>query len=228
MLRAGLWHWKGNLAGATRTPPRSAPDFGAILIALAVWQLWTGNFIGAMWWFLLGLFLRGAADSSYRQLVIRKTLAGEPVRRFMNTSPVTVAPHLSVEDLVEEYIYKKHYKMFPVVAEGSQRLAGCVTTSDVKKIPRDEWRQHSIQEVLHPCSPENTIGPDTDAVQALAQINKSGQSRLMVVDRDHLVGVVALKDLIGFLAAKLELEGREGVLPPGSFPRHHPLTHGRG
>ena len=227
MLRAGLWHWKGNLTAATRTASSIGSGFGAVLIALAVWQLWIGNFIGAMWWFLLGLFLRNAAESSYRQLIIRNTLEGEPVSRFMNTSPVTVPPNLSVEDLVEGYIYKNHFKMFPVVAAGSHKLAGCVTTSDVKKVPRDEWRRHSIQEVLHPCSPENTIGPDTDAVRALAQINKSGQSRLMVVDHDQLVGVVALKDLVGFLASKLELEG-EGGFPRGSFPPHHPLTSGRG
>jgi hypothetical protein len=41
----------------------------------------------------------------------------------------------------------------------------------------------------------------------LAQITKSGQSRLMVLDRGHLLGTIALKDLIGFLGAKLDIEG---------------------
>jgi Zn-dependent protease/predicted transcriptional regulator len=227
MLRAGLWRWKGDLPRATRTAASIGSGFGVVLIVLAVWQLWIGNFIGAMWWFLLGMFLRAAAESSYRQLIIRSTLEGEPVSRFMNTHPVTVPPNLSLEDLVEGFIYKTHFKMYPVVAVGSQRLAGCVTTSDVKGVPRDEWRQHSIQEVLHPCSPENTIGPATDAVEALAQINKSGQSRLMVVEGDHLVGVVALKDLIGFLATKLDLEGGAGTPPAGLLPRHDALINGR-
>ncbi len=207
VLRSALWRWKGNLGRATQIASGIGSGFGILLIVLAVWQLLAGNFIGAMWWFLLGLFLRGAAESSYRQLLIRRALEGEPVRRFMKTDPVTVPPDLSIEDLVEGYIYRKHFKMFPVVATGSEKLAGCVTTSGVKRVPREEWNQHSVREVLQPCSPENTIGPDTDAVKALAQISRSGQSRLMVVDRGHLLGVIALKDLIGFLATKLDIEG---------------------
>ncbi len=207
VLRSALWHWKGNLASATRIASRIGSGFGIVLIVLAVWQLLAGNFIGAMWWFLLGLFLRGAAETSYRQLVVRRVLEGEPVRRFMKTDPVTVPPTLSIEDLVEGYIYTKHFKMFPVVQEGSENLAGCVTIKGVKSVPREEWNRHSVQEVLQPCSPDNTISPDADAVKALAKISKSGQSRLMVVDHNRLLGVIALKDLMGFLATKLDLEG---------------------
>ena len=219
VLRSALWHWKGDLPGATRIASAIGSGFGMVLIILAVWQLFVGSFINAMWYFLLGLFLRNAAEQSYRQLVVRKTLEGEPVRRFMNANPVTVSPDLSIEDLVENYIYTKHFKMFPVVAD-SQRLAGCVTTSAVKSVPRAEWRSHSVREVLQPCTPQNTIGPDADAVQALAQLGKTGQSRLMVVDRDRLLGVLALKDLMGFLTAKLDLEDTS---LPGPFPHPHPL-----
>ena len=207
MLRSALWYWRGNLSSATRIASSIGSGFGILLMVLAVWQLFAGNFIGAMWWFLIGLFLRGAAESSYRQLMMRQALEGEPVRRLMNSDPVTVTPETSIENLVEDYIYKRHFKMFPVVAPGSERLAGCVTTSDVKKIPRGEWPMHRVQEVLHPCSEDNTVSPDTDAVKAFAKISKSGQSRLMVVDHERLVGVISLKDLMAYLAAKLDLEG---------------------
>jgi CBS domain-containing protein len=104
--------------------------------------------------------------------------------------------------------------MFPVL-NASEKLAGCVTTSQVKAYPRDEWNRHSIQEVLKPCSPDNTVGPDADAVKALAKMNSSGQSRLMVAEGDRLVGVIALKDLLGLLAAKVDLEGQ-------NFTNHSP------
>ena len=207
MLRSVLWYRKGNLHSATRIASGIGSGFGVLLIVLAVWQLFAGNFIAGMWYFLLGLFLRNAAASSYRQLVVREALAGEPVRRFMKTDPVTVPPDLSIEDLVEGYIYKQHHKMFPVVLAGSDKLAGCVTTNGVKTVPREEWNRHSVREVLQPCSEENTISPEMDAVKALAQISRSGLSRLMVVDKDRLVGVLSLKDLVGFLATKLDLEG---------------------
>jgi CBS domain-containing protein len=56
-----------------------------------------------------------------------------------------------------------------------------------------EWNRHSVQEVLQPRSPDNTICPDLDAMKVLAKMNSSGQSRLMVADGDQLVGVIVLR-----------------------------------
>jgi Zn-dependent protease/predicted transcriptional regulator len=206
ILRSAVWGRTGDLRRATRVAVSLGSGFGFLLILFAVWQLFAGNFIGAMWYFLIGLFLRGAAQASYQQLMIRMALEGEPVRRFMNAHPVAVPAHISIEELVNDYIYRYHHKMFPVL-NASEKLAGCVTTSQVKAFPRDEWNRHSVQEVLQPCSPENTVTPDVDAVKALSKMNTSGLSRLMVTEGDRLVGVIALKDLLGLLAAKVDLEG---------------------
>jgi Zn-dependent protease/predicted transcriptional regulator len=206
VLRSALWHWKGDVRGATRTAASVGSGFGMLLILFAVWQWFVGNFVGAMWYFLIGLFLRGAAHASYQQLMIRMALEGEPVRRFMNEHPISVPAHISLDDLVNDYVYHYHHKMFPVL-NASEKLVGCVTTSQVKAYPRDEWSRHSIQEVLQPCSPNNTVTPDVDAVKALSKMSNSGQSRLMVAEGDRLVGIIAQKDLRGLLAAKVDLEG---------------------
>lgn len=51
------------------------------------------------------------------------------------------------------------------------------------------------------------MSPDADAVQVLAQMNRNGRSRLMVVEQGELRGLVTLKDLMNFIALKMELEG---------------------
>lgn len=204
ILRSILWGWKSNLRWATRISSQIGSGFGILLIILGVFQFLTGNFIGGMWSFLIGMFLQRAANMSYQQLVIRKALEGEPVRRFMNPDPVTVPPSISVEQLVEDYIYKFHFKMFPIVDSG--RLVGCVTTKQVKEIPREEWRQKNVREIAISCSPQSTIDPKTDAIKALSIMNRTGASRLMVTEGDRLVGVVSLKDMLGFLSLKVELE----------------------
>jgi predicted transcriptional regulator len=81
------------------------------------------------------MFLRGAAQMSYQQLLLRRALEGEPVGRFMKKDPVTVASSLTVQQLVDEYIYVYHFKMFPVVDSG--RLVGCVTTKEMKALARE-------------------------------------------------------------------------------------------
>lgn len=53
-----------------------------------------------------------------------------------------------------------------------------------------------------------TVTAGTDAVDALAHMHRSGQSRLLVMEGDRLVGILTLKDLLRFLALKIELEER--------------------
>jgi len=104
VLRSALWRWKENLQWATRITSQIGSGFGLALILLGVLALIGGNVIGGMWWILIGLFLRGAAGMSYRQLQIRQALEGERVSRFMNTEPVTVLAATTVKNLVEDYI----------------------------------------------------------------------------------------------------------------------------
>jgi Zn-dependent protease/CBS domain-containing protein len=219
MLRAALWRWKGNLRQATRTASRVGSGFGALLIGLGFANLLLLNPIGGLWWILIGIFIRGAARTSYQQVLFRQALQGEPVRRFMNPEPVTVPPSLSVDDLVNDFVYEHHFKMFPVVQNGE--LSGCVHIRDIKKIPRGEWADHTVGEVALDCSDENTIAAHEDAIQAFTRMSRHQASRLMVVEDNRLEGILSLKDLLNFLSLKLELEGEEDGLPavPGGGAR---------
>jgi len=205
VLRSILWGVKKNLRWATYVSSRIGSGFGILLIVLGVIQVFRGNFVGGMWWFLIGMFLQGAAKASYQQLLTRRALEGEPVRRFMKTDTVTVSPSISLDELVEDYIYKYHFKMFPVV-EDRERLLGCITTRQIKEIPRAEWSRRTVGDVASQCTPENTIEPHADAMKALSIMKQTGASRLMVVEGGRLVGIIALKDLLELLSLKVELE----------------------
>ncbi|MFP4083035.1 MAG: site-2 protease family protein [Candidatus Aminicenantes bacterium] len=204
VLRSVLWGWKDNLRWATLISSRIGSGFGVALIVLGVIDVVMGNFIGGIWLFLIGMFMRNASRMSYQQLIIRRSLEGEKVRKFMVSDPVTVPPSLSVEDLVEDYIYKHHYKMFPVVEGG--KLNGCVTINQVKDIPKEERSRHTVGELAQKCSEKNTVPPDEDAMKALSVMKKNNASRLMVVEDSKLVGVIALKDLMRLLSLKVDLE----------------------
>ena len=204
VLRSILWGVKGNLRWATRISSAIGSAFGIGLIVLGIFQFIYGNIIGGLWMFLIGMFLKSAAQMSYQQLLVRKALEGEKVSRFMNTNPVTVQDSITVEHLVEDYIYKHHFKMFPVMS--GDKLTGCITTRQVKEIPREAWNRETIREAASQCSPENTIAPDTDAIKALAMMNQNAVSRLLVVQNGKLVGIVSLKDLLDFFSLKVELE----------------------
>jgi Zn-dependent protease/CBS domain-containing protein len=204
ILRSILWKVKKNLRWATRVSCWIGSAFGIFLIILGVFSILRGSFVGGMWWFLIGLFLRSAASMSYQQLLIRKALEGEPVKRFMSTDPVTVPPSLSLAQLVEDYVYKYHFKMYPVVDSG--KLVGCVTTRQVKEVPREQWPQKRVADIAVACSRENMIDSGADAMKALSTMSRNQASRLMVVDDHRLTGVISIKDLMNFIALKVELE----------------------
>lgn len=204
VLRSVLWGWKNNIRWATQISSKIGGLFGIAMIAIGILELFLGNMIGGIWLAVIGLFIRGASHSAYQQMLIRRSLEGEKVRRFMKSDPVTVSPAITVEDLVEDYIYKHHFKMYPVVEDG--RLVGCVTLSQVKNIPREERAGHTVRELAESCSENNTVGPDEDAMKALAIMQRTRSSRLMVVDGNRLAGVITLKDMMGLLSLKIDLE----------------------
>jgi Zn-dependent protease/predicted transcriptional regulator len=205
VLRSVLWGLKDNIRWATRIASSLGSAFGIALIFWGALSVFMGNFIGGIWWVFIGMFMRGASQMSYQQLLTRRSLEGEKVRRFMVSDPVTVPPSLSVSDLVEDYIYQYHFKMFPVV-EG-EKLLGCVNVNQVKDVSKEVWPNRKVGDLARSCTHKNTIGADEDAMTALSVMKSTKASRLMVVEGDKLLGVISLKDMLEFLSLKVDLEG---------------------
>jgi Zn-dependent protease/CBS domain-containing protein len=204
ILRSILWRWKGSLRWATLVCSRIGTGFGFLLIAGGLLLVIQGNWSG-LYLFLLGLFVRNAAQTSYQQLLLRRAFEGEPVSRFMQPNPVTVPRQISVAELVQDFVYRYHHKLYPVL-DDSGRLIGCVTTRQIKDMPKIEWDNTTVGALAGQCSPENTVRPDTDALTALSAMSKTGASRLMVAEGDQLLGILTLKDLLRFFSLKMELE----------------------
>jgi len=209
LLRAALWGRMGDLRRSTRIASRVGSLFGFGLIGVGVVFFIRGALIGGIWWFLIGLFVRQSASGAYQNVLVRGVLHGETVRRFMNDDPITVPSSITIAELVEDYVYRHHFKMFPVV--DGEELRGCITTGDVKGIPRERWSEERVVEHLEPCSTENAVQPETDALTALKLMRDTKKSRLLVVQDGRIVGVLTLKDLMEYLALKLNLEGGEAM-----------------
>lgn len=205
VLRAGLWSRSGDLRSATRTSARLGEIFGAGLVVLGVVTFLLGSFLGGIWWAVIGLFLRNASRSSFEQLRMRMALEGVPVRRIMKPEPVTVPPDLLLRDLVEQYMFRYQHKMYPVTENGT--LFGWVTLGHVSGVPEENWDRTRVEEVAEPMSEENALAPDADAGKTLMAMSREGRSRMVVREEDgSLAGVLTLKDLLGYLSFKMELE----------------------
>ena len=209
ILRAVLWYWKGSLRWATRIASVIGGGFGILLIVLGVYRVLIGDFVGGMWWFLIGLFVRFAAQMSYQQVLMREALRGVPVRRIMSADPITVPSGITIARLIDDYIYRHHHDMYPVVDNG--HLVGCVSMNDIKRLPRERWSAITVAEIMQPCSEATAISPDMDAMEVLSLMTRTRNSRLLVTEGDRVVGIVTLRDVLNFLNVKLNLEEPEAV-----------------
>lgn len=208
VLRAILWHFKHDLRAATRVSSNLGKGLAFLLIGLGALSALGGNLIGGLWYLLIGMFLHGAAQQSYRHVVMREELRGETVDEFMTRNVVTVSPRTTLDELMDAYVYKYHFKMFPVTRD--DMVLGWVGAQDVQQVHREEWPQTRVEAILHPVSDDNSVDPEAPALTALSLMNRTGQSRLMVIRDQRLKGVISIKDLLRFIARRTDQEGLTG------------------
>jgi predicted transcriptional regulator len=212
IFRSALWGYSGDLRWSTDIASKGGSVLGFLLIFLGIYFFVSGLLIQGIWWFLIGMFLRYASYTSKLKVLMRTALEGERISRFMKRDPVTVPSSLTLRELVDDYFYRYHYKMYPVADSGA--LKGCITTKDMRKFNKSEWDEHQVKEVMEDCSEDNSIPSNADPVKALEKMQKTQRSRLMVVDDHELKGIIALKDIMKFISLQLDLEEGIYTTPP--------------
>ena len=207
MLRAALWGWRGDIGWATRIAATAGDAFGTLLIVLGVFDVLRGDFVGGIWVFLIGMFLRGAAGAGYQQTMAQRLLADVAVAQVMTPDPVSVPPDLPIDRFIEDYLYRHHHREFPVTRNGV--LLGSIGTRQVAALDRSLWPQTAVSAATVACTPEDVIAPEAGALAAITQMSGSGRSHLFVVRRGRLVGIISQRDLMALLSVKLELAGEQ-------------------
>ncbi|MEA1673283.1 site-2 protease family protein [Nitrospirillum sp. BR 11163] len=223
VLRAALWRLRDDYAWATRVAAACGDLFGLFLIAMGFWNAVTGDVMGGLWGVIVGMFLRNAAASGYRDMQVRTVLGGTRVADVMTPDPIYVSPQAVVGDFLTRYVYRYHHRSFPVVWDG--RVMGVVGIPQVAALASDEWSATPVRDIMVPCGEEDVIAADAGVVDAFRRLGQIGRSRLWVLDQGRLVGVIAARDLMVLASLATELpalarhggatpSGREASVPP--------------
>jgi len=204
VLRSILWWIKGDIRWATRTASRISVIFAMFIIFIGFMNMIQGNVMGGIWWVLIGSFLFSAANSSYQSLLIKQSFAGKSVKDYINPNPVTVPSHTTLQEFVDGYLYRYHYKMFPVTQEG--RISGLITLNALKAVPQEKWPTMQVSEIMQKATKVNTLPATMNVHEAMLAMNESGISRMLVEAHGKIIGIITLKDLLEFFTLKVELE----------------------
>jgi len=209
VLRSILWAITKDLRLATQVAAQigSLFAFGFIFFGLMAAFTMEGGVIFGVWLTIIGFFLRQASLASLQMVVMREQLEGDKVQRFMTADPVTISEDLSLQEFVDGYVFRHRFTYYPVVdAEG--RLAGLVSGRMLRDVDRHQWPHLTIGDVMREVSPNLVLDPDADAVDALSALRQGAEQRAVVVEDGRPVGIVSLRDLLQFLALKIDLSPR--------------------
>lgn len=205
VLRAALWYYKNDLMSATRIASQAGTFFGMVLIILGVMSVFTDAGIGGLWQILIGFFIMSASRGSYEQLVLKNALRDQTVRSAMSAAPKTADVKETVEDVVNNIMLKHNIRFVPVL--DGDRLLGFVDLPRIQQIERDNWPSTRLADVYVASDDSNTISPDMPTENLFEKMTGEGQRKFLIAERGHLLGVIALADLMTYLALRQGLAG---------------------
>lgn len=205
VLRAALWGVWGTPGAATRVASAVGSFFGMLVIVLGVlWIFLYDNFIGGLWFVLIGFFLRNAAKGSYQHLLLRRALEGLKVKDLMSLDAVAVAPGARLREVVDDVILPRGIAEVPVVSD--DRLVGMLRLSEIRERSRDSWSSLTAADVMSVDAIGGAVHPTEDAFRLLARMGERDH-RLPVVSEDgRFLGVVTRDELMRRLRLRLELQ----------------------
>ncbi|MGD2215530.1 MAG: site-2 protease family protein [Gemmatimonadales bacterium] len=198
LLRSLVWHLTKDVRKATRLASLTGQGFGFLMIGIGVFSLFRGFLVSGIWLIFIGWFLSQAAEFSYRQLVMRRILQGVEVKEAMTRNPETVAPDVTLRDLVDNYFLTRRYSAFPVLDEDGRPL-GLITLRQVKEIERDKWPTTQVSSVMTEICEAVRVRPDDSLAEVLTKLEKAGVGRALVVRDGRLEGLISNADVAAWL-----------------------------
>ncbi|MBS0350689.1 MAG: site-2 protease family protein [Proteobacteria bacterium] len=202
IFRSILWGWKKDFKWATRVASAWGQGMGWILIIYGIFLILRGGLISGIWLCLIGFFLKNAAQAAYQNFMLQEAFHGEKISKYTKTNLVTVTEDISLQDLVDHYFHKYYYKLYPVVS--THDLLGYISSEEIKTIPKDQWPNLRVKEVMKPCPPELLIDASSSVTKALRKMVEQKLGRLIVLDQGQLYGIISLSDIRHIMAFKMD------------------------
>jgi len=204
VLRAIIWGVSDNLRLATRVASWIGQGVAFLFIFAGLWQIFTGAWLNGLWIAFIGWFLKNAALTGYRQVVMRDVLREVRVDDLKAATFEAVSPGLTLQRLVDDYVLRRREHAYPVV-EGDQ-LQGIICLHDVKTVPRERWDEMQVSQVMTPWERLVTVSAGDDVNTVLSRFGSHDVHQLPVVEGRQLTGIVRRADVIRYLQLRAELE----------------------
>ena len=205
ILRSIIWGISRDFNQATRIAATMGRVMAYMIIAVgvAVAVLGEGNFLNGLWIGFIGWFLLTAAQRSYQQIHLREALTGIKANDLMTRDCPRVPVEITLARFLDDFVLPSGRHCFLVMDQ--DMLRGVVTLHEVNRIPRANWEQTRLDEVMLPLERLRWVRPDQDIMKILEHMDREGISQVPVVDQGRLIGMVGRQEILHLLQSRLEI-----------------------
>src|SRR5216683_2640458 len=203
VLRSIVWKITGSLTKATRIASVSGQVIAYLFILWGIWQLFSGDVLNGIWIGFIGWFLLSAAQSANTQVMLQSALRGVIVGEVMNPTPPTVPANTSLQQLINDY-FLPHGLRCALVMQGD-RLAGLITLSDIRHVPREQWGYTSVGQTMIPVERLHVVSPQQSLNDVLPLMAGRDVNQLPVVQNGIPVGIVSRDAIMRYLEVRRSL-----------------------
>jgi Zn-dependent protease/CBS domain-containing protein len=193
VLRSALWHFKEDLAWATRVAADVGRGFGYLFIAAGIAMLIFQDSFSGAWLAFIGWFLLQAATAEARYVVARQALEGVRVRDLMVREPAKIEADLTLGQFMDQIASSHRYTTYPVLEQG--RPVGLLPFRSVAAVPRNEWDRRRVRDSMIPLERVPVFDENDEAVDALAELSSSEVNRGLVLENGNLAGLLSISDV---------------------------------
>ena len=203
VFRSIVWSRNRNMLSATRTASLVGEAVAYLLMGLGVIFFFFGLLIDGVWFFIIGLWLRGLSAASYQQMLAEVTLEGVTAGEAASQDCQTVPPDISVEQIVDSYVLSRNVRCFPV--QSGDDLLGLSTLEDIRHVPRDQWALTPISSTMTAFDRLHAVAPTEDLRHVLQVMGQADINQVPVVDGHRLIGLISRSDIIRLMQTRREM-----------------------
>jgi Zn-dependent protease/CBS domain-containing protein len=206
ILRALIWKVRGDPEVATRNAAAVGRLVGYLLIGVGAVIAFQGILLGGIWLALIGWFIATAAEATVQQTTLQRSLRGVAVRDVMEANPVSVSPNETVGELVNDRLMRGEGRSF-LVRHTDGGLAGIVTLSDIRRVPREDWPVARVTDIMTRYADLATVRPDDQLEQSLDLLQEREVNQLPVVDEDGrtVLGLLTRAGILRLVDTRIKL-----------------------
>ncbi|MBA7484269.1 putative zinc metalloprotease Rip3 [subsurface metagenome] len=205
VFRSLIWRFSGDYQRATKIATRVGRGVGYLFIAggIALVFLLPGQWFSGIWLAFIGWFLQNTASASYRQSQWQRTLQGITVAELMTPDCPVITPDVTINRLVQEYIFASGHHCFLVIGEGE--LTGILTLGNIKSVARPNWETTQVKDIMTPAEKLVVVSPEQDGLSVLEQMQENDVNQMPVVREGRVIGLITRDNLLRLIHTRSKL-----------------------